>query len=112
MSGNLQQPLRLIYGCKVLGDFNDTQSSTALSLVMGLEDEEGSELVLSEEHLSDLDRERLRQRLERGWGGEVWVRYLAPKHRAIALDAATGKERYAVPLGAYAGASAATYATS
>lgn len=33
----------------VLGDFNDTPSSTALSLVMGLEDEEGSELVQSEE---------------------------------------------------------------
>ncbi len=33
----------------VLGDFNDTPSSTALSLVMGLEDEEGSELAQSEE---------------------------------------------------------------
>ncbi len=33
----------------VLGDFNDTALSTALSLVMGLEDEEGSELVQSEE---------------------------------------------------------------
>jgi endonuclease/exonuclease/phosphatase family metal-dependent hydrolase len=33
----------------VLGDFNDTPSSTALSLVMGLEDEEGSELQQSEE---------------------------------------------------------------
>jgi len=33
----------------VLGDFNDTPSSTALGLVMGLEDEEGSELVQSEE---------------------------------------------------------------
>jgi endonuclease/exonuclease/phosphatase family metal-dependent hydrolase len=33
----------------VLGDFNDTPNSTALSLVMGLEDEEGSELVQSEE---------------------------------------------------------------
>ena len=33
----------------VLGDFNDTPSSTALSLVMGLEDEEGSELVQSEQ---------------------------------------------------------------
>jgi len=33
----------------VMGDFNDTPSSTALSLVMGLEDEEGSELVQSEE---------------------------------------------------------------
>jgi endonuclease/exonuclease/phosphatase family metal-dependent hydrolase len=33
----------------VLGDFNDAPNSTALSLVMGLEDEEGSELVQSEE---------------------------------------------------------------
>lgn len=33
----------------VLGDFNDAPSSTALSLVMGLEDEEGSELAQSEE---------------------------------------------------------------
>ena len=33
----------------VLGDFNDAPTSTAVSLVMGLEDEEGSELVLSEE---------------------------------------------------------------
>jgi endonuclease/exonuclease/phosphatase family metal-dependent hydrolase len=33
----------------VLGDFNDGPNSTALSLVMGLEDEEGSELVQSEE---------------------------------------------------------------
>jgi len=33
----------------VLGDFNDTPNSTALSLVMGLEDEEGSELMQSEE---------------------------------------------------------------
>jgi endonuclease/exonuclease/phosphatase family metal-dependent hydrolase len=33
----------------VLGDFNDAPGSTALSLVMGLEDEEGSELVQSEE---------------------------------------------------------------
>lgn len=33
----------------VLGDFNDTSNSTAISLVMGLEDEEGSELVQSEE---------------------------------------------------------------
>jgi endonuclease/exonuclease/phosphatase family metal-dependent hydrolase len=33
----------------VLGDFNDTPGSTALSLVMGLEDEEGSELAQSEE---------------------------------------------------------------
>jgi endonuclease/exonuclease/phosphatase family metal-dependent hydrolase len=33
----------------VLGDFNDTPHSTAVSLVMGLEDEEGSELVQSEE---------------------------------------------------------------
>lgn len=33
----------------VLGDFNDTPNSIAVSLVMGLEDEEGSELVLSEE---------------------------------------------------------------
>jgi endonuclease/exonuclease/phosphatase family metal-dependent hydrolase len=33
----------------VLGDFNDTPNSTSLSLVMGLEDEEGSELVQSEE---------------------------------------------------------------
>jgi len=32
----------------VLGDFNDTPDSTALSLVMGLEDEEGSELAQSE----------------------------------------------------------------
>ena len=33
----------------VLGDFNDAPNSTVLSLVMGLEDEEGSELVQSEE---------------------------------------------------------------
>ncbi len=33
----------------VLGDFNDAPGSTALSLVMGLEDEEGSELQQSEE---------------------------------------------------------------
>ncbi len=33
----------------VLGDFNDAPNSTALSLAMGLEDEEGSELVQSEE---------------------------------------------------------------
>jgi endonuclease/exonuclease/phosphatase family metal-dependent hydrolase len=33
----------------VLGDFNDAPNSTALSLVTGLEDEEGSELVQSEE---------------------------------------------------------------
>lgn len=33
----------------VLGDFNDGPNSTALSLIMGLEDEEGSELVQSEE---------------------------------------------------------------
>lgn len=33
----------------VLGDFNDAPNSIALSLVMGLEDEEGSELVQSEE---------------------------------------------------------------
>jgi len=33
----------------VLGDFNDAPNSTAVSLVMGLEDEEGSELVQSEE---------------------------------------------------------------
>jgi endonuclease/exonuclease/phosphatase family metal-dependent hydrolase len=33
----------------VLGDFNDTPGSTPLSLVMGLEDEEGSELQQSEE---------------------------------------------------------------
>jgi endonuclease/exonuclease/phosphatase family metal-dependent hydrolase len=33
----------------VLGDFNDTPASTAVSLVMGLEDEEGSELAQSEE---------------------------------------------------------------
>lgn len=33
----------------VLGDFNDTPDSTTLSLVMGLEDEEGSELAQSEE---------------------------------------------------------------
>jgi endonuclease/exonuclease/phosphatase family metal-dependent hydrolase len=33
----------------VLGDFNDAPNSTALSLIMGLEDEEGSELVQSEE---------------------------------------------------------------
>jgi len=32
----------------VLGDFNDAPNSTALSLVMGLEDEEGSELAQSE----------------------------------------------------------------
>jgi endonuclease/exonuclease/phosphatase family metal-dependent hydrolase len=32
----------------VLGDFNDAPNSIALSLVMGLEDEEGSELVQSE----------------------------------------------------------------
>jgi endonuclease/exonuclease/phosphatase family metal-dependent hydrolase len=33
----------------VLGDFNDTPDSIALSLLMGLEDEEGSELAQSEE---------------------------------------------------------------
>jgi endonuclease/exonuclease/phosphatase family metal-dependent hydrolase len=33
----------------ILGDFNDSPNSTAVSLVMGLEDEEGSELVQSEE---------------------------------------------------------------
>jgi len=33
----------------VLGDFNDAPGSTAVSLVMGLEDEEGSELAQSEE---------------------------------------------------------------
>ena len=33
----------------IMGDFNDTPNSTALSLVMGLEDEEGSELAQSEE---------------------------------------------------------------
>jgi endonuclease/exonuclease/phosphatase family metal-dependent hydrolase len=33
----------------VLGDFNDAPNSTAVSLVMGLEDEEGSELLRSEE---------------------------------------------------------------
>jgi endonuclease/exonuclease/phosphatase family metal-dependent hydrolase len=33
----------------VLGDFNDTLHSTTVSLVSGLEDEEGSELVQSEE---------------------------------------------------------------
>jgi endonuclease/exonuclease/phosphatase family metal-dependent hydrolase len=33
----------------VLGDFNDAPNSSALSLVMGLEDEEGSELAQSEE---------------------------------------------------------------
>jgi len=33
----------------VMGDFNDAPGSTALSLVMGLEDEEGSELQQSEE---------------------------------------------------------------
>jgi hypothetical protein len=41
------------------------------------------ELVLAEEQLSELDRERLRQRLEYGWGEATWNRYLAPKHRAI-----------------------------
>lgn len=33
----------------VLGDFNDSPGSTAVSLVMGLEDEEGSELAQSDE---------------------------------------------------------------
>jgi endonuclease/exonuclease/phosphatase family metal-dependent hydrolase len=33
----------------VLGDFNDAPGSTAVSLIMGLEDEEGSELAQSEE---------------------------------------------------------------
>jgi endonuclease/exonuclease/phosphatase family metal-dependent hydrolase len=34
--------------CCVVGDFNDTPHSQALSLVMGLEDEEGSDLAASE----------------------------------------------------------------
>ena len=33
----------------VLGDFNDSPGSTAVSLIMGLEDEEGSELAQSDE---------------------------------------------------------------
>ena len=31
----LQQPLRLIYGCKVLGDFNDTAGTCSFSFSIG-----------------------------------------------------------------------------
>jgi outer membrane protein assembly factor BamA len=31
----LQQPLRLIYGCKVLGDFNDDENTCSFSFSIG-----------------------------------------------------------------------------
>ena len=41
------------------------------------------ELALAEEQLTELDRDRLRRRLEHGWGAEVWTRQLERKHRVI-----------------------------
>lgn len=42
-----------------------------------------SEVVVHEEHMSDLQRDRLLRRLEAAWSPEVWNRHLARKHKSI-----------------------------
>ena len=46
------------------------------------------EVVVAEEHMSELQRHRLLERMAHAWGEEVWARHLARKHRALgaALD--------------------------
>lgn len=40
-------------------------------------------VVLAEETMSELQRDRLLRMMKTEWGEAVWDRYLAPKHRAI-----------------------------
>lgn len=42
-------------------------------------------VVVHEEHMSDVQRDRLLRRLEATWGPEIWSRHLARKHRAIGV---------------------------
>ena len=41
------------------------------------------EVVVAEEHMSELQRHRLLERMAHAWGEEVWNRYLARKHRTL-----------------------------